>query len=261
MNDGPKTIDKNSAIPAYYQLAKIFEGKICRGELPPGSALPPEHSIAARYDISRMTVRQAIAELASAGLVYTRKGRGTFVAKPAIDNMAFELGDFYTEIRKRGLSPAVRLLQANIVKAVPELAAKLAVSPGTRCLFYRFILSAEGEHLAYETKFVVYTRQKPFLEAELKDPSLSSLVAAHSDKMPVTSKRVLQAALVTPEEAAVLGVPAATPVFLVEQTLYDLDRKPVGWGKSVYRGDRCKLTSYEGWHKEDFNPGMDRDEQ
>ncbi|HUW65157.1 MAG TPA: GntR family transcriptional regulator [Spirochaetia bacterium] len=261
MKNELKTIDKNSAIPAYYQLAKIFEESICQGELKPEEALPPEHNIAAQYEISRMTVRQAIAELVAAGLVYTMKGKGTYVAKPAIDNVAFELRDFYTEIRKRGLVPAINLLQARILKADEELASKLSVPPGTRCLFYRFTLSAEGEHLAYETKYVVYAKQKPFLEVELKDPSLSNLVAAYGDKMPVTCKRILQAAMITPQEAGILEVPADTPVFLVEQTLYDLDKKPVGWGKSVYRGDRCKLTSYEGWHKEDFYSGMVRHEQ
>ncbi len=261
MDNLSKVIDKNSPIPAYYQVAKIFEEGIIRGELTPGTALPPENTIAARYGISRMTVRQAIAELTAAGLVYTRKGRGTYVAKPAIGDIAFELGDFDAGIRKRGLGPAVRLLQAKIVKAGAELAAKLSVPAGTRCLFYRYILSAAGEHLAYETKYVVYAKQKPFLETELPDPSLSSLVAAYTDRMPVTCKRVLQAALVTEEEARALEVPAATPVFLVEQTLYDRDKKPVGWGKSVYRGDRCKLTDYEGWRKEDFNPGAVSDEQ
>jgi len=256
LNNGSKTIDKNSAIPAYYQLAKIFEEMITQGELGPDMPLPPEHAIAARHEISRMTVRQAIAELVAMGLVYTQKGKGTYVARPALDNVAFELGDFFTEIRKRGLIPAINLLQATIVKAGPDVAAQLACTPGTRCLFYRFTLSAGGEHLAYETRYVVYVRQKPLLEAELKDPSLARLVSTYSDKMPVTCKRVLQAGTVTAEEAGILRVVAGTPAFLVEQTLYDLDKRPVGWGRSVYRGDRCKLTSYEGWNKEEFYAGM-----
>jgi len=256
MNEEAKTIDKNSAIPAYYQLAKIFEEMITQGELGPDMPLPPEHAIAARYEISRMTVRQAIAELVGMGLVYTQKGKGTFVARPALDNVAFELGDFFTEIRKRGLVPAISLLEARIVKADAGVAGRLACTPGTRCLYYRFTLSAGGEHLAYETRYVVYVRQKPLLEAELKDPSLARLVSTYSDKMPVTCKRVLQAGAVTAQEADILEVAPGTPAFLVEQTLYDRDRQPIGWGRSVYRGDRCKLTSYEGWNKEEFHAGM-----
>jgi GntR family transcriptional regulator len=251
-----KAVDKNSVIPAYYQLAKIYEEKICNGELGPGEALPPEHTIAARYEISRMTVRQAIAELVGAGLVYTQKGKGTFVARPQLENVVFELGDFHKAIRDRGLKPAIKLLQAKIVRADGKLSAKLGVAEGTRCLYYRFTVSSEGEVLAYETKYVVYTKQKPFLEAELNDSSLSSLVSFYSDKMPVTCKRVLKASLVNQEESAILGAAVNTPVFLVEQTLYDLDKKPIGWGKSIYRGDRYKLTSYEGWNKEDFYTGM-----
>ncbi|MCL6479001.1 MAG: GntR family transcriptional regulator [Peptococcaceae bacterium] len=247
-----KTIDKSSVIPVYYQLAKIFEQDIRQGFFLPGESLPPENKIAQQYEISRMTVRQAISELISMGLVYTQKGKGTFVAKPRLDNVYFELGDSREEIKKRGMTPDIKLLQARIVRADEKLAAKLAVPQGTRCLYYRFTLSADGEPLVYETKYIVYTKQKPILETDLNDSSLSNLVSAHSDRMPVTCKRVLQAAIVNEEEAAVLGVDRNTPVFLVEQTIYDVENNPIGWGKSVYRGDRYKLTSYEGWNKEAF---------
>lgn len=247
-----KTIDKSSAIPVYYQLAKLFEEKIRLGDLRPGESLPPEHKIAAQYEISRMTVRQAIAELISSGLVFVQKGKGTFVARPELDNVAFELGNFHEEIKKRGMRPGIKLLQARIVRAGEDLAAKLGIPSETRCLYYRFTLSADDEPLVYETKFVIYTKQKPILETDLNDPSLSSLISVHSDSLPVTCKRVLQAALVTEEEARILGVDRNTPVFLVEQIIYDMDKNPMGWGKSVYRGDRYKLTSYEGWNKEDF---------
>lgn len=75
-------IDKQSVIPIYYQLFKYFEKRIRSGDYKPGDALPTEIEIAERFGISRMTVRRAIAELANLGMVYTQKGKGTFVAKP-----------------------------------------------------------------------------------------------------------------------------------------------------------------------------------
>lgn len=66
------SIDKNSVIPIYYQLAKLLEGQILRGELKPGEALPTESEISAHFEISRMTVRRAISELISAGMVYAQ---------------------------------------------------------------------------------------------------------------------------------------------------------------------------------------------
>jgi len=240
-------IDKYSIIPIYYQLAKIFEKYILDGKLKPGEALPPEHEIAEKYDISRMTVRRAISELITAGMVYSQKGKGNFVAKPKLDNFVFELTNFHEEIQKRGMNPSSKLLEVKIVRADKILSEKLDVKFNTSCLYFRLVLSADDEPLVYENKYVVYTKQKPILETELKDPSLSSLAAIHSDHFPIISKRVLQASIITEEEAAILGTDLNTPVFVVEQTVYDTEKKPIGWGKSVYRGDRYKLTSYIGW--------------
>ncbi|SFL54400.1 UTRA domain-containing protein [Candidatus Frackibacter sp. WG13] len=49
------------------------------------------------------------------------------------------------------------------------------------------------------------------------------------------------------EEVDILGIELNSPVFVVEQTLYDSDKKPVGWGKSICRGDRFKFTSSVSW--------------
>ena len=240
-------IDKGSVIPIYFQIAKLFEEYIFEGILKPGDALPPEHEIAETFEISRMTVRRAISELITAGLVYARKGKGTFVAEPRLDDVIFELGDVHKDISEKGMKPSSKLLGVRIVRANKILANKLEVPIGTNCLYFSLVLSADNEPLVYEKKYVKYTKQKPILETELKDPSLSNLAVTHGDHFPTTSKRVLHASIVTEEEAAILEVELNTPVFVVEQTIYDTDKKPVGWGKSIYRGDKYKLTSYIGW--------------
>ncbi|MBZ4687085.1 MAG: GntR family transcriptional regulator [Clostridia bacterium] len=240
-------VDKNSVIPIYYQIFKLFEEYIIKGKLKPGEALPPEHEIAETFEISRMTVRRAISELINAGLVYSQKGKGTFVAKPNLNQVIFELGDFHEEITKKGMTPSSKLLGVRIVKADKILSNKLEVPIGTNCLYFSLVLSADNEPLVYEKKYIKYSKQKPILETELKDPSLSNLAVLHGDHFPTTSKRVLHASIVTEEEASILEVELNTPVFVVEQTIYDFDKKPVGWGRSIYRGDRYKLTSYIGW--------------
>ncbi|NLI14025.1 GntR family transcriptional regulator [Pelotomaculum propionicicum] len=246
-------IDKYSIIPIYYQLFKILEKNILDGKLKPGEALPPEHEIAEKYGISRMTVRRAISELISAGMVYSQKGKGNFVARPKLDDFAFELVNFYEEIQKRGMKPGSKLLGVKIVRADELLAGKLEIDLNATCLHIRMVLSADDEPLVYENKYVVYTKQKPILENELKDPSLSNLATIHGDHFPIISKRVLQASIATEEEALILGTGLNMPVFVVEQTVYDTEKKPIGWGKSIYRGDRYKLTSYIGWSVDDIS--------
>lgn len=248
--------NRKSIIPKYYQLAKIFAEQIRLGKLKPGEALPTEMEIASRYEISRMTVRRAISELVTAGMVYALQGKGTFVASPKLDNIVFELNNFNEEIKQRGLNYKTMLLEARTIRADAQLRDKFQVDDDNiRYLFFRTVLSAEDERLAYEMKYVIYSKSKPLLESELMDPTLPGLVAAHSGSWPVSSKKVLQVATASQEEAAILGINPDVPVFVIEQTIYDTKLKPVGWGKSIYRGDRYKMTAFDGWHNQEETGG------
>lgn len=243
-------IDKSYFVPIYYQLYKYYEKQITDGILKPGDALPTEMELAESLEISRMTVRRAIAELVVAGMIYTQKGRGTFVAKPKLDNVVFDLSNYLDEIKQKGMNPHTKLLEAKIVKADALLAKRMRVEINTRCLFFRIVITADGEPLAYEAKYTVYSKRRPTLESELKDPYLSNLAAVHSDSVPASSKKVLMASKAINEEPAILGVAPDSPVFLILQTIYDADNKIIAWGKSIYRGDRYKLVSYDGWNVE-----------
>ena len=76
-------IDRNSAIPLYYQLKLHFKKQIETGELRAGDQLPTEAELCERLGVSRAPVRQAMADLAREGLIYRRAGAGSFVAPQA----------------------------------------------------------------------------------------------------------------------------------------------------------------------------------
>lgn len=73
------SIDKEAETPPFAQLAAILRAQIAAGELRPGRALPSLTYLMEHYDLSRNTVRRAIAVLAEERLVRTRPGWGTFV--------------------------------------------------------------------------------------------------------------------------------------------------------------------------------------
>lgn len=87
------------------------------------------------------------------------------------------------------MNPHAELLEARIVKADEQLAQRLGIGVNSRCLYFRIVITADGEPLAYETKYTVYSKQTPILESQLIDPLLSRLAAAHSDSIPSSSKK------------------------------------------------------------------------
>ena len=74
---------KRKDSPALYeQLVGHFRTRILDGTLPPGTRLPSELALVKEYDISRGTIRQAMAALVNEGFLERVPGRGTFVRQP-----------------------------------------------------------------------------------------------------------------------------------------------------------------------------------
>ena len=84
-HDGLVSIDPESGVPAYRQLAMILVGRIASGDIT--RRLPSEQTLMQQYGLALGTVRHAIAVLRDEGVVFTTPGLGTFVAqKPAGDD-------------------------------------------------------------------------------------------------------------------------------------------------------------------------------
>lgn len=73
-------IDHAEATPLYQQVAADIRRRIISGEMPIGTQLPPHRELATRYGVSGITINKALAGLVSEGVLYSRVGRGTFVA-------------------------------------------------------------------------------------------------------------------------------------------------------------------------------------
>ena len=126
--------------PLYVQTKALLEHALEAGEWPPGTAIPAEVALAARFGVSQGTVRKAIGALAAANLLVRRQGKGTFVAthteEPA-SNFRF------LRIRRndgRPEYPGSRLIDLRRGKAGAEVARALAIKQGDGIYILRRIL-------------------------------------------------------------------------------------------------------------------------
>ena len=126
--------------PLYVQTKALLEHALEAGEWPPGTAIPAEVALAARFGVSQGTVRKAIGALAAENLLVRRQGTGTFVAthteEPA-SNFRF------LRIRRndgRPEYPGSRLIDLRRGKAGAEVARALAIKQGDGIYILRRIL-------------------------------------------------------------------------------------------------------------------------
>ena len=77
------TIDYQSKLPLYEQIAERFQAMILRDALPPGSQMPSVRSLAMDLSINPNTIQKAFSLLEQRGYIYPVRGRGNYVADTA----------------------------------------------------------------------------------------------------------------------------------------------------------------------------------
>src|SRR3954464_3810159 len=108
-------INKNSPVPIYHQLEEHIKQQIENGILKEEAIIPSEREYAQMFQISRMTVRQAINNLVSEGYLTRRKGRGTFVTKKKVEQELQGMTSFTEDMLSRGMNPSSTLLSFQII--------------------------------------------------------------------------------------------------------------------------------------------------
>src|SRR5215467_2864404 len=112
-------LDRALPLPLYHQLQAVLKAEIESGKWRPDEQLPNEAKLAEIYGVSKITVRQALQELAELGYIRREHGRGTFIARRKFDEGPRELTSFTEEMRRHAVSPASRILSQRIAEADP----------------------------------------------------------------------------------------------------------------------------------------------
>ncbi|MFC4424990.1 GntR family transcriptional regulator [Deinococcus navajonensis] len=237
------TLDPASATPVYVQVAAALAQRIEQGELPAGSALPSERDLARLLGVSRVTVRQALTQLASQGRLTRKHGSGTFVSPvagspgaPAPRPLGL-LSSFSDDVRSRGQTPGAQVLHFGRGRPTAQEAMSLALSPAEVVLRVRRLRTASGEPLAVEESTLPAALVGPLAPEDVTDASLYALLAGR-DLQPHRAIRHLRAVGASSDLAALLDVPAGSALLATERVSWTRDGRPIEYARAHYRGDR-----------------------
>ena len=95
-----------SKSPLYYQLAEIIINDIKEKNLQENDRILTEREYCEKYNLSRSTVRQAIAYLEKKGYIYKVQGCGTFVSSRVMKQKLLKFYSFTEEAKKQGKTPS-----------------------------------------------------------------------------------------------------------------------------------------------------------
>ncbi|MDG4832803.1 GntR family transcriptional regulator [Solwaraspora sp. WMMD1047] len=211
----------------------------CR-ELPVGSRLPAEKELAVQFEVSRMTVRQALDALAADGRVERVPGLGTFVRRPTVA-MGPHLTSFSEDMRNRGLRPSSRLIAIEEVTATGEVATDLGVDPASPVIRLERLRFADDEPMCLEDAHLPSRLQRVLDDADLEG-SLHEVLAKAGIVIAAARRRV-RAVPAPARDARLLGLPEHAPALEIVDLFFDTGRRPVQRSRSRYRHDRYEVQS------------------
>lgn len=192
-----------------------------------------------------MTARQAVMELVNEGLLYRVQGLGTFVAEAKVHQGTGRLTSFTEDMRERGMEASSEVLGVEEESAGPVVARMLRMDPGDRIVRVRRVRNADGKPMALETSHLAYETAKGISELDLSRLSLYEELRKVGIS-PAGAEQSYEAVLVNEAESKRLGVPVGSPALLIERVTFDTEERPFEYVKSVYRGDRYRITTRLG---------------
>ncbi|MCA9902460.1 MAG: GntR family transcriptional regulator [Anaerolineae bacterium] len=235
-------VDKRSSVPLYLQIQSLIIEQIRAGELRPGDQVPSEPELAAQRQVSRMTARKALDGLVAKGILYRRKGKGTYVSDHVMAYSLSTILSFSRTFRANGHEVVTRVLSKEIVPASANVCERLGLIEPARVIAIRRLRRIDGLAAAIHTSFLSYPLFAPLLEIDLSENSLLDVIENISGTPVAYSRDSVLAALANPEEASLLDIEAGSPVLKVEGVAYTENGQPTRLTRAVYRADMFHLT-------------------
>ncbi|MDQ1000851.1 GntR family transcriptional regulator [Neobacillus niacini] len=234
-------INKNSPVPIYHQLEEHIKQQIESGILQEETVIPSEREFAERFQISRMTVRQAINNLVSEGYLKRQKGKGTFVNKKKVEQELQGMTSFTEDMLSRGMNPSSTLLSFQIIPADKKTAGDLRIEENDSVYKIKRIRLADGAPMALETAYIP-VELVPGLTAENSNLSLYQYIEEHLSLSISEATQEIEASIANSHDAETLGITIGDPILLIERISYLQNEVPFELVKSTFRADRYRFV-------------------
>lgn len=230
-----KKLQAESSSPLYHQLMQRISDDIENGTYPVGSRIPPENELGEIYQVSRVTVRRALAELTAEGLLERKQGKGTFVCTPRIRQDLKSIHSFHDSCKQNGLAAGTRVIQIREIEADAQDRAELKLREGDKVVETLRVRLADGEPVVLERNH--FSMAYAYLENEnlagslyqvLRDYGIEARQATHD----------LSLAFATEAQARLLEIETGSPLMRLHEVVYDQKGRPLHNSLQLIRGDR-----------------------
>lgn len=232
-------LESKTIVPLYQQLMDRLKEQISSGIYKPGDQLPPELEMAKQNNVSVVTARKAVNELAAQGMVEKRQGKGTFVTKEKYGRDFTQIVSFSEACRAMGLRPGSKLLESKLASVDKDIPTSLGISETSSVLYLLRLRYVNDEPVVIESNY--FSLEYAFLLDESLVDSLFTVLWEKKGVRVEKSRKRIGICRATSWEAKQLGLSKNHPLLLVRSVAYTGDDRPVYVGNQIINADRFEL--------------------
>ncbi|WP_416977737.1 GntR family transcriptional regulator [Streptomyces sp. T028] len=224
------------------EIAHELRRAIDREEYTVGARLPAETDLAARYGVSRGTVRQAVAALTAEGLIGSRQGARRVVLASRRSQSFAELRSFAQWARAMGREATGQVVAQQYQPATHEDAVRLQLPLGTPVLHVLRVRGLDGEPVLLERTVYADWISAAVESIEPDCPSVTQRLLDDTGLVFAYGEHVIDAVAAGAQDAELLGVRRTSPLLRVRRVTTTHEGRPVEWSDDRYRSDAVSFS-------------------
>ncbi len=240
--DEPLSVHLDTPSPLYEQIKNILRTRILEGVYQPNQKMPSESEMISAFGVSRITVRQALSDLQSEGLIFRVHGKGTFVSKPrAFQDLGSSLQGFGIAMRQMGYESHSKVLSMRNIVAPFQVQEKLQLTGKAKVTELRRLRFLNREPISVDVTYLSTSLGARLAKANLVSRDIFAILE-NDFQIPLGHADLQISSGLTDEILAEqLCIAEGSPISFIERTVYRTDNTPIEFEHLYYRGDAFKF--------------------
>lgn len=226
----------------WQQVEEDIAGDILTGRLSPKTQLPKEADLMERFGVGRHTIRRAISNLESRGLVQVEQGRGTFVREGRLDYRLSERTRFSQNLLEQGREPLGQAVREELI-AAPSVVSEALRLPQEEPVYHIVRRGfADDEPINFSNAFYPVRRFPGFDDARRSGRSISVIFAEYGVPDYIRLRTDIIVRMPTAEEARQLDQAMSLPVIALKKVDVDMKGTPIAYSETIWPGERVQFS-------------------
>jgi GntR family transcriptional regulator len=233
----PRAVVQPSPIPFYAQVRDALRQMIMNGTYQPDQQMPSEYEMVELFNVSRITIRQALNDLQNEGLILRIHGKGTFVSKPKAFQDLARLQSFGEAMQPMGYETYSKLISVREVDASPQVRARLQLGARERAVEIRRVRYLNRDPLALDVSYFPLALGRRLQDEDLAGRDIFLIFEQDYGIRLGHAELVIGAHLADELQGRLLGIEEGSPLLFIDRLTHDDRGAPLDYEHLYYRGD------------------------